>query len=113
VSGVKIDRDSFLHNQFKTKPQEFFIDILVEEPVSAGVSHDELRPLARRIVDTATLQSSSILLLAKLSGGFTLAATIPADIAQFMPWACVWRDRSPISMANQTFSETGYPTMTG
>jgi hypothetical protein len=83
VPGVKIDRDSFLRNQFKTKPQEFVKDILSEGPVAAGVSQDELRTLARKIVDTTTLQSSGMSFLTGLPGGFTMAATIPADIAQF------------------------------
>ncbi|MCI1834350.1 MAG: EcsC family protein [Bifidobacterium tibiigranuli] len=83
VPGVKIDRDSFLRNQFKTKPQEFVKDILSEGPVAAGVYQDELRTLARKIVDTTTLQSSGMSFLTGLPGGFTMAATIPADIAQF------------------------------
>ncbi|MEE8736068.1 hypothetical protein [Bifidobacterium subtile] len=83
VPGVKIDRDSFLRNQFKTKPQEFVKDILSEGPVAAGASQDELRTLARKIVDTTTLQSSGMSFLTGLPGGFTMAATIPADIAQF------------------------------
>ncbi|MEK0264859.1 hypothetical protein [Bifidobacterium mongoliense] len=83
IPGVKIDRKSFLRNEFQTRPSEFVNDVLSRGPVEAGISRDELSALAKRIVDTATLQSSGMSFLTGLPGGLTMAATIPADIAQF------------------------------
>lgn len=83
IPGVKIDRESFLREQFRTKPLESVNDILASGPVDAGISQAELRAIASRIVDTATLQSSGMSFLTGLPGGLTMAATIPADIAQF------------------------------
>lgn len=83
IPGVKIDRESFLREQFRTKPLESVNDILASGSVDAGISQAELRAIASRIVDTATLQSSGMSFLTGLPGGLTMAATIPADIAQF------------------------------
>ncbi|MEK0209517.1 hypothetical protein [Bifidobacterium mongoliense] len=83
IPGVKIDRKSFLRNEFQTRPSEFVNDVLSRGPVESGISRDELSALAKRIVDTATLQSSGMSFLTGLPGGLTMAATIPADIAQF------------------------------
>ena len=69
IPGVKIDRESFLREQFRTKPLESVNDILASGPVDAGISQAELRAIASRIVDTATLQSSGMSFLTGLPAG--------------------------------------------
>lgn len=83
IPGVKIDRESFLREQFGTKSQESMHLILSDGPIEAGIDRAELQTIAKKIVDTTTLQSSGISFLTGLPGGLTMAATIPADIAQF------------------------------
>lgn len=83
IPGVKVNRESFLLEQFKTASPELRNKIIEFGPVKANCSRSELRNKAQKLVNERTLASSSASFLAGLPGGLALAATIPADTLQY------------------------------
>ena len=83
IPGVKVDRDVFLNIQFKDVPLEHRQKILDEGPVAAGCDKKELRKIANKLINDRTLFSTGASFLAGLPGGLAMAATIPADMAQY------------------------------
>lgn len=83
VPGVKITRDSFLVECFKKESQEKKELILRVGPVEAGCSREQLKKIAIRLVNEATLFSTSVSFIAGIPGGWAMAAAIPADMLQF------------------------------
>lgn len=83
IPGVKVSRDAFLVEIFKSKPIEVRNHILETGPIAAGCSRSELKKLANALVNKRTVLSSGASFMAGLPGGFAMAATIPADTLQF------------------------------
>ena len=91
LPGVKVDRKSFLLETFKINPQTKLSlsreeqSLLINKgPISAGLyTPKEVKEIAKDLCDKRTLTSSASSFLAGLSGGLAIAATIPADVAQF------------------------------
>jgi len=83
VPGVKVNRRTFLCDMFKKASNEELEKILEVGPVEAGCTRRQLMKIARALLDKRTLTSSGVSFLAGLPGGWTMAATIPADILQF------------------------------
>ena len=82
IPGVKVSRHAFLENAFAKLPYDTD-RILAEGPVNAGVSREELKKLATKLIFTRTSESSIASFIAGIPGGLAMAATIPADILQF------------------------------
>ena len=83
VPGVKVNRETFLREQFQ-KESEDLIEIIVEKgPVEAQISQDTLRKMATKIINERTIVSTGASFVAGLPGGLAMAATIPADMLQF------------------------------
>lgn len=82
IPGVKVSRTAFLENTFAKLPYEMD-RIIAEGPVNAGVTREELKKLATKLIYTRTSQSSIASFIAGIPGGLAMAATIPADILQF------------------------------
>lgn len=78
---VKVNRNEFLIKIFgddiadKTK--------LIEEGPTVFFSKDELDKKAQSRINSITTQSSAVSFATGIPGGFAMAATIPADVAQF------------------------------
>lgn len=83
LPGVKVNRNEFLVSAFKDADDEQREKILKEGPVKAGFTREQLRRIAKRIVNERTLTSSGISFAAGLPGGIAMAGTIPADTVQF------------------------------
>ena len=83
IPGVKVNRESFLREQFKDLPAEHIQLIVEKGPVEANCSRSELRKIAKNLVKKKTLISSSASFIAGIPGGLAMAATIPADMLQF------------------------------
>ena len=83
IPGVRVDRDVFLNVHFKDVPLEHRQKILDEGPVAAGCDKKELRKIANKLINDRTLFSTGASFLAGLPGGLAMAATIPADMAQY------------------------------
>jgi len=83
IPGVRVSRHDFLYAQFKNLPEELLVQILENGPVSAGISQDELHKKAKKLINDRTLFSTTASFLSGLPGGIAMAATIPADMAQY------------------------------
>ena len=83
VPGVKVDRDTFLREQFKNTTLEELKEIIEYGPIAVGRTRDELKKKAQKLINTRTLASSGASFVAGLPGGLAMAATIPADMLQF------------------------------
>ena len=83
IPGVKVNRETFLREQFKNVSPEDLELIVEKGPVEANRSRAELRKMAKKLIHERTLMSSGVSFAAGIPGGFTMAATIPADMLQF------------------------------
>lgn len=78
---IKIDRSEFLIKKFGEQVDD--IQKLIDEGPQVFFSKEELDESATKVINANVLQSSSLSFASGLPGGFAMAATIPADIAQF------------------------------
>ncbi len=83
IPGVKVSREAFLQEQFKTYPQDVVEHILEDGTIEAGISKEELQKKALRIIKERTALATGGSFLAGIPGGIAMAATLPADIVQF------------------------------
>lgn len=87
LPGVKVNRNEFLVSVFKDADSDVREKILNEGPIAAGCSKEEIKRLAKRLVNERTLTSTGLSFAAGLPGGIALAGTIPADTIQFYGFA--------------------------
>ncbi len=83
IPGVRVDRNSFLREQFSDVSPELLQLIIDMGPVEAKYSRSDLRKMARKLIHKKTLVCTGASFLAGIPGGFAMAATIPADLLQF------------------------------
>lgn len=84
LPGVKVDRREFLAQSFsKHVPASQLVTIVEKGPIEANVPLTLIKKIAKRNIANQTMKSSSASFAAGLPGGIGLAATIPADTAQF------------------------------
>ncbi|TCI31522.1 bacteriochlorophyll 4-vinyl reductase [Exiguobacterium sp. SL-10] len=84
LPGVKVDRKEFLAKSFsKHVPSALLAEIVEKGPIEANVSRALIRKVAKKNIMNQTMKSSSASFAAEFPGGIALAATIPADTAQF------------------------------
>lgn len=87
IPGVKVDRKNFLAEQFASSQSSNIQEIIETGPVEAGVSQAEIEEVANKLIIKRTSQSSIASFVTGIPGGLAMAATIPADIAQFFGMA--------------------------
>ena len=78
---IKVDRSDFLIKTFSNKTDD--MPKLLKEGPQALFSKEELDHIASNIINSNVLKSTSISFASGLPGGIAIAATIPADMAQF------------------------------
>ena len=82
--GVNINRADFLEKQFmKNYPQEVIQDAIKFNPAHAGITVEEIDKIADQVIQYERNCVSGISLALGMPGGVAMAATLPADIAQF------------------------------
>ncbi|WP_214782408.1 EcsC family protein [Exiguobacterium sp. S3] len=85
---VKVDRKEFLAQSFsKYVPATQLAEVVEKGPLEAKVPLSVIKKVAKRNITNQTMKSSSASFAAGLPGGIGLAATIPADTAQFFGFA--------------------------
>ncbi|WP_214882841.1 MULTISPECIES: bacteriochlorophyll 4-vinyl reductase [unclassified Exiguobacterium] len=88
LPGVKVDRREFLAQSFsKYVPANQLAEVVEKGPLEANVPLSVIKKVAKRNIANQTMKSSSASFAAGLPGGIGLAATIPADTAQFFGFA--------------------------
>ncbi|MGC2922085.1 bacteriochlorophyll 4-vinyl reductase [Leuconostoc mesenteroides subsp. dextranicum] len=78
---IKVDRSDFLTKTFSNKIDD--MPKLFKEGPQAFFSKEELDRITSNVINSNVLKSSSISFASGLPGGVAIAATIPADMAQF------------------------------
>lgn len=82
---VKVNRDEFLVKAFSKNKKN--ISKLLEEGPTTLYSKKELDKVADKVINSAVVKSTSMSFASGLPGGIAMAATIPADMAQFYGFA--------------------------
>lgn len=84
VPGICINREEFLRAEFiKDFPQEIIDDAIAYNPSHAGITTKEIDKYANEVIKFERNCVSGISAALSTPGGFAMAATIPADIAQY------------------------------
>ena len=83
LPGVRVDRDSFLEEQFKTYyTPEQIAPIIADGPIGI-IPMSILDKIASDCISYHTTIATSTSFVAGLPGGLAMIGTIPADVAQF------------------------------
>ncbi len=86
LPGVRVNRSKFLAETFAN--ENFDLQAVIDVgPVSAGVPQERIEKAATKLIFIRTSQSSAASFVAGIPGGLAMAATIPADVAQFFGMA--------------------------
>ena len=84
IPGIRIDRAQFLQNEFKTKlPQDIIDDAIAFNPLHANIPSELIEKIADEVIKYERNCVSGISAALGMPGGVSMAATIPADIAQY------------------------------
>lgn len=84
VPGVRISREEFLRKElFKNHPQDVIDKAVATTPALAGIPSEEVDKIADEVIKFERNAVSGISTALGLPGGVAMAATIPADIAQY------------------------------
>lgn len=84
VPGIRIDRASFLQKELQTKfPQEVIDDAIAHNPLHAKIPPEAIDKIADEVIKYERACVSGISTALGMPGGVAMAATIPADIAQY------------------------------
>ena len=84
VPGVKVNRAEFLKKEFyKNHSAEQINLAIATTPANAGIKREEINKIADEVIAFERNAVSGISAALGLPGGVAMAATIPADIAQY------------------------------
>lgn len=83
LPGVKVNRETFLREQFKNRSKDELEGILERGTIETGCTKEELKRKAVKLINERTLISTGASFAAGLPGGLTMAASIPADMLQY------------------------------
>jgi len=84
IPGICIKREEFLRGEFmKDYPQDVIEDAIRFNPAHAGITTQEIEKYANEVIKYERNCVSGISAALSAPGGVTMAATIPADIAQY------------------------------
>ena len=82
--GVHVDRANFLQKElFKLYPEEVINGAIEHNPSHAGIPLDVINKIADEVIQFERVCVSGISAALSAPGGVAMAATIPADIAQY------------------------------
>ena len=82
--GVRISRAEFLERELKFRhPRETVDKAIASNPARAGISADEIDRIADEVINFERNCVSGISFALGFPGGWSMAATIPADMAQY------------------------------
>ena len=90
VPGVSVNREKFLRKELSLKYDKTIIEKAIESnPMHANISQEDLNNIAESIIQSERLKVSGVSVALGTPGGAAMAATIPADIAQY--YGCMLR----------------------
>lgn len=84
IPGAKVDRRNFLYAQLRSYCDERQVCSAIEDrPANAGIAPELIDKLADSCIKSHVVKAAGISFATGLPGGWFMAATIPADVAQF------------------------------
>ena len=84
IPGAKVDRRDFLYAQLRSYCDERQVCSAIEDrPANAGIAPELIDKLADSCIKSHVIRAAGISFATGLPGGWFMAATIPADVAQF------------------------------
>lgn len=84
IPGICINRDEFLRSELmKDFPKETIDDAIEYNPAHAGITTEQIEKYANEVIKFERNCVTGISAALSAPGGFAMAATIPADIAQY------------------------------
>ena len=84
IPGARVDRASFLRSQLRSQFSEDHVQKAIESrPALAGIPRDKIDEIAASCIRWHVVKVSTISFVTGLPGGWWIAGTIPADLAQF------------------------------
>lgn len=90
VPGVSINRENFLKKELVAKYPADKIELAIKStPMKAEISREDIDKIAISIIQNERIKVSGISAALGTPGGAAMAATIPADIAQY--YGCMLR----------------------
>ena len=82
---ARVDRAEFLHKELiRYYPEETVKTAIEYNPAYAGIGKQRINNIADQVIQRETNKVAGISFAAGLPGGFALAATIPADVVQYL-----------------------------
>ena len=82
---ARVDRAEFLHKELiRDYPEETVKTAIEYNPAYAGIGKQRINNIADQVIQRETNKVAGISFAAGLPGGFALAATIPADVVQYL-----------------------------
>lgn len=84
LPGVKVNRGEFLAKNFSkhVSPNQL-AEVIEKGPINANIDKKIINKVAKKVISNRTMKSSIVSFAAGVPGGLAMAATIPADTAQF------------------------------
>lgn len=90
IPGVSVDRGNFLRKELQKRyPREMIEKAVSETPMLVTIEKKDIDEIADSIIQNERLKVSGISTALGVPGGTAMAATIPADIAQY--YGCLLR----------------------
>lgn len=84
LPGVRVDRKKYLAGALSKKFSSEVIATAIESsPAAAGIKPEELSPIADASIRYESTKVTAISAAAGIPGGFAMAGTVPADLAQY------------------------------
>ena len=84
IHGIRIKRDDFLHRELQRYyPESTILDAINYTPAHAHISKKDIDHIANEVIQYERNCVSGISAALGIPGGVAIAATIPADIAQY------------------------------
>lgn len=83
MPGVKVDRDDFLKKKLKNYCSPEQLNLAISSRPINGVSKEIIDRIANACINSHTTKVTTISAVAGIPGGFAMAGTIPADMAQY------------------------------
>lgn len=84
LPGIKINREKFLRKELKKYFDNDTVEKAIEtNPAQAGIRIENLEKIAKACINYETTKVTALSAGAGIPGGLAMAATVPADFAQF------------------------------
>lgn len=84
---INVNREKFLYKELiKYYPKDTVNLAIKKNPAYAGIEKERINEISKQIINYETNKVSAISFAAGMPGGFAMAATVPADIAQYFAY---------------------------